>query len=310
MNSSPDFSNMKNYERVREACTHILQTDNKLNEKDTYSSTELFKLAKERFPNYFHQSFSSNTFAQYLSNTVKDIDSSINCLGRKRGYYISTITKDSKTQEDITDLTLTESSSTISEISCNNISNKQTQRRIQKENLLYPVLESWLVAQGYQAEDVSSGRSLGKWGNPDVAGIIALDTFNSLSIELVTIEVKTSLDDWEQWIFEAVSHKRFANRAYFAFAHQEETISKIPQDMRYYAELYGIGVIALSMDNEKYRKLHSGELTAPLESEDLDIIELFSAPYTFVQPKYQLKFCTALGINCLKQLYHWGKGQK
>ena len=180
-------------------------------------------------------------------------------------------------------------------------------KRIQKEALLYTLLESWLVAQGYQSQDVSAGRSLGKWGNPDVAGISALDSLNGLSIELVTIEAKVSLDDWEKWIFEAVSHKRFANRSYFAFAHPEETVTKIPQDMRYYAELYNIGVLVLSMDNAKYKELQSGNLREPLDSEEVEVIEIFSAPYNFVQPKYQLKFCNALGISCLKELYRWGK---
>lgn len=148
--------------------------------------------------------------------------------------------------------------------------------------------------------------------NPDIAGLNTLDAFNGLSIEIVTIEAKTSLDNWEQWIFEAVSHRRFANRAYFAFAHEEETISKIPQDMRYYAELFGIGILVISMANDTYELLHSGRLDRPLDAEKdaVEVIEVFSAPYSFVQPKYQLKFCNALNIGCLKDLHRWGNGQK
>ncbi len=245
---------------------------------------------------------------QYLSNTVKDTGSAINCLGKRKGYYISKIAKE--TQGEMVQDSTSEHHGSDANSTSSNLPSSISQKKTQKEILLYPVLESWLVAQGYQAEDISSGRSLGKWGNPDVAGISALDAFNGLSIELVTIEAKVSLDNWEQWIFEAVSHRRFSNRAYFAFAHPEETISKIPQDMRYYSELYGIGVIVLSMENEKYKKLQSGELTDPLDSEDVEIIEVFSAPYSFVQPKYQLRFCDSLGITCLKELYRWGRVQE
>jgi hypothetical protein len=180
--------------------------------------------------------------------------------------------------------------------------------RQQKEALLYPVLEGWLSAQGYQSKNISSNRSLGKWGNPDLAGVIALDCFSGISLEVVTIEAKTSLENWEQFIFEAVSHRRFANRSYFAFAHPEEAIAKIPQDLRYYTELYNIGVLLLSLENDTYNKLINGNLENLLDVEDVDILEIYSAPYNFVQPKYQIKFCNALGINCVKELYQWGKG--
>lgn len=303
----PDLSNKSTYEQIRDACTYFLERDGKHDKDNTHSSADLFELVKAEFPDIFSSEFSKNTFYQYLSNTVKDAGSLINCLGRRKGYYISRVAQETQDELDVS-LTL-ESTDSIPD-SGPEATTSQPQKRVQKEILLYPVLESWLVAQGYQAEDVSSGRSLGKWGNPDVAGINALDAFNGLSVELVTIEAKISLDNWEQWIFEAVSHRRFANRAYFAFAHPEETISKIPQDMRYYAELYGIGVIALSMDNEQYKQLQSGDLTEPLESEDVEVVEVFSAPYSFVQPKYQLKFCNALGITCLKELYRWGRVQK
>jgi hypothetical protein len=53
--------------------------------------------------------------------------------------------------------------------------------------------------------------------------------------------------------------------------------------------------------------LTEGTLENPLDSEDVDIVEIYSAPYNFVQPKYQIKFCNALGITCVKELYQWGK---
>jgi hypothetical protein len=79
--------------------------------------------------------------------------------------------------------------------------------------------------------------------------------------------------------------------------------------MRYYAELYNIGILVLAMDNNKYTQLQSGGLES-IEPDDIEVIEVFYAPYNFVQPKYQLMFCESLGISCPKQLYRWGREQK
>ncbi|MEH1933615.1 MAG: hypothetical protein V7L14_07770 [Nostoc sp.] len=289
----PSLDKLKTSQKVKISCEYILKCQEKLDSNNTLSSKELFDMAQQEFPEQFTE-FSKNTFSQYLSYTVKDTESYINCLGRRKGYYISSTAKE-----------VVEKLGENEEIPARN--EETTVARRQKETHLYPVLVSWLIAQGYQSSNVSSNRSLGKWGNPDLAGVNALDNFNGLSLEVVTIEAKTSLENWEQWIFEAVSHRRFANRSYFAFAHPEETISKIPQDIRYYAELYNIGVIVLSLENETFQKLIGGTLQNPLESEDVDIVEIYSAPYNFVQPKYQIKFCNALGITCAKELYQWGK---
>lgn len=299
----PDFSATKSiYVKVRTACEYVLDLEGKTSSDNTLSSGNLFEKVKREFPDNFSDDM-ANTFYQYLSNSVKDTESSINCLGRRQGYYLSTIAA-----EKIEEAESNESAVIISDEVTTSKDDIRTTKRSQKEILLYPILKSWLAAQGYQAEDISSGRTQGRWGNPDLAGISARDAFNGLSIELVTIEAKTSLDNWEQLIFEAISHRRFANRSYFAFAHEEEMIKKIPSEMRYYAELYNIGVLVLSMDNEQYRELHDGKLTTPLSSEDVEIIEIFSAPYNFVQPKYQLDFCKeALKISCLKELYSWGR---
>ncbi|HCN71933.1 MAG TPA: hypothetical protein DIS96_09520 [Pusillimonas sp.] len=305
----PNLESLSTYDKVRKACTFVLETNNKSDQWKTFSSAELFAKVQELFPETFSEGFAKNTFYQYLSNTVKDPDSMINCRGRRQGYYLAAVAEETKpaavgeasTEEGV-------ESEVFDGRPEESVALEFQKSRKAKESLLYPVLESWLIVQGYQSANVSMGRSLGKWGNPDVAGLSATDAFSGLSIELATIEAKTSLDGWEQWIFEAVSHRRFSNRSYFAFAHPEETVTKIPQDMRYYAELYNIGVLVLSMENDKFKALHDGRLTAPLDSEDVEVIEIFSAPYNFVQPKYQVKFCEALGINCLKDLYRWGSG--
>jgi hypothetical protein len=75
--------------------------------------------------------------------------------------------------------------------------------------------------------------------------------------------------------------------------------------MRYYAELYQIGILVIAMEDSKFIELHNGTLTS-IDPEDVEILEIYTAPYNFVQPRYQIKFCDALGIKSLKDLYGWG----
>lgn len=269
----------------------MLELNGSKNSQHTLSSMELWKQAKQEFPEELN--IAKNTFLQYVSNTVKDVETRINCLGRKQGYYLVELSEEIEKAGGL-------------EVPELGAPEKAVSPRKQKEKLLYPVLESWLITQDYQTSDISTGKTLGKWGNPDIAGIHALDGLSGTSIEVVTIEAKVSLENWEQWIFEAISHRRFANRSYFAFAHPSEMIAKIPQDMRYYAELYQIGVLVLSIENSNFEKLNEGQFHGELDLEDVDIIELYSAPYNFVQPKYQVKFLKAQGIECSKSLYRWG----
>jgi len=232
-----------------------------------------------------------NTFGQYLSRASLDAESKITSAKHegKKGYY------------------LLKKSLVVSSGEDSIGKGRETNKLIKKEILLYPILVSWLTAQGYQSKDISLKRSLGKWGNPDVAGIQVEDNLGMKSIEVLTIEAKISIDNWEQWIFEAVSHRRFANRVYFAFAHPEETIEKIPSEMRYYAELYNIGILILSMENETFKEFQSGNFRKEFDDSNITIIEKFTAPYNYVQPKYILQFCRALNINDSKQLYTWGE---
>jgi hypothetical protein len=256
----------------------------------------VFDKALEKFPN---EGFSKNTFLQYLSVISKKENSSINCLGKRQGYYLA-----SKAQR-----ILEESQQTLSEQEYRTPSVSTPSKeagKSQKELLLYPALTEWLMERKYRAKDISSGRGLGKWGNPDVAGIKSIDIFNGISIEVATIEAKVTKDGWEQLIFEAISHRRFANRAYFAFAHPSELYDKLPLDeMRYYSELFQVGILVIRLDTDTFSKLAKGEIES-LDTSVVDIEEVNSAPYQIVQPKYQLEFCRAQGINVLHDLHRWG----
>ena len=140
----------------------------------------------------------------------------------------------------------------------------------------------------------------------DKANLNEVTLGTDIKVEVVTIEAKTSFFDWEHWFFEAVSHRRFANRSYFAFAHPFEAISLIPQDMRYYSELYSVGVIVIGMETSHFELLKNGELSE-IDINDVDIQEIYSAPYNHTQPKYQSKFLEALEIRDVRSLYNWGR---
>lgn len=281
--SLPDLASLKNEAQVEKASAYILQENDRSSPENTLSGTEIKKLVLKKFPSL--ETIAHNTFLQYLSKAVKNERSHINCEGKRQGYYFLNQLLDTEPempeQVDI-------------------------EPRKQKEPLLYPVLESWLIAKGYQAADISKLRKLGKWGNPDIAGIEVFDTFNHLSIELVTIEAKTSINGWEQYIFEAISHRRFSNRSYFAFAHPGELVEKIPEDLRYYSELFNVGILVLVLERAVYDSIHTGKRKKAIKSEEVEILEIFPAPYNYVQPKYQNRFLEALDINRVKLLFNWG----
>lgn len=289
-------------EKVRTAAEFVLKELNANDNENAQFGNIVFDQASKEFPT---ANFVKNTFLQYLSIIAKQEDSQINCQGKRQGYYLSTaVTQLLEMPKEIEEIQV---GALQEERIALPADSSQKENRVQKELLLYPVLSEWLMERGYRAKDISNNRSLGKWGNPDVAGIKSIDIFNGISIEIATIEVKVTKDGWEQMIFEAISHRRFANRAYFAFAHPLELFDKLPLDeMRYYAELFNVGILVIQLDTEVFDSLVKGSLHT-LDPSRVDIVELNSAPFQTVQPKYQLNFCKAQSIDSLQALHRWGE---
>ena len=233
-----------------------------------------------------------NSFYGYLTKAVNDEESLINCEGRKQGYYlISTnlvnLSKVETPKEEVV---------------------KEERKRKEKESHLYPIALTWLRTQRYRCEDTSALRGHGKWGNPDITGLLITETVGVPDIEIGTIEVKVSLENWEQWIFEAVAHRRFSNRVYFAFAHPEEAAPKIPIEMRYYAELYHIGILVFLVSQEKFFQLCNGTLQEPIVALDATVFELYSAPFMTVQAHAKKKFLEkSLELHGYKEACTWGQ---
>jgi hypothetical protein len=84
----PDISNLSTYLKIKHACGYVIGLKDKKSSTNTISSADLFTGVKQNFPHDFPQDFAKNTFYQYLSNTVRDTESSINCLGKRKGYYL------------------------------------------------------------------------------------------------------------------------------------------------------------------------------------------------------------------------------
>lgn len=291
--ASPRKKSMGKIEQVKWLAETILKHNEKTSVEKTMSGTDLIS---EIDKNYSQHGINENTLRQYLSVVANSSDSTINKPDRRRGFYI-----------------LTEK-----EINSSSPKEKSVEEEspvIQREKLLYPIFEQWLLGKGVRsAKDTSVNRNhdLGTWGNPDITGITIREVMGNLQdIEITTLEVKQSIENWKYNIFESVAHKRFSNRSYFCFSHPEDLIPKIDDDLRYYAEIYNIGVLILPMEKNDF-----GELTSSRKKElkkDMfqnysatDIIEYFSARSDRTHYHFRDRFLKALGIGNVGDLRDWG----
>jgi hypothetical protein len=238
---------------------------------------------------------SDGTFKNYLGKVANTLDSPITSTGRKRGggFYISPASAATATAFSVQAI--------------DQVEPVNEKARVEKEKLLYPVLAQWLMQKNYRAKDISAVRALGKWGNPDVAGIQIHDHFGSIELEVATIEAKVSIQDWRQYIFEAISHRRYANRAYYAFAVPEDSAEKESDEIRYYSEKFGVGVLAIEISNELYESLLKGTHQEPISEDDAEVREVYSPANSSVPLRYRREFCEAIGITRIEDLGSWGQ---
>ncbi len=280
------------YEQIRDVSEYILQKEGKTSESNTLPGPIIFERVKEEFEQV---EFNRDTFQQYLSKANRDQKSSISTQGRRKGFYVSTLVLDEvETEEE-------------AEAEENEVETTQRRKRVEREKRLYPVLVDWVQQLGYRTRDTSANKSSGKWNNPDVTGILATDTFNRTELEVLTVEAKHSTALWGQWIFEAVSHRRFANRSYFAFPATQELVPKLPPEMRHYADLYGIGILAVIVGEETHRSLIEEDEQQVIGLDEADVVEVYSAPFHYVQPRRQMDYCRSIGITTVQDLYTWGE---
>jgi len=170
------------------------------------------------------------------------------------------------------------------------VENRTYAQKQDREARVYRPLATWLRSRGFLARVTADGKKGGIWGNPDVTGIKVVEgLLGQKVLEVSTIEAKLSSSDWKRVFFEAVAHKRFSQRAYFAFAHgtDEPSLSEIAEadEMREYGEKYGIGVLVVFAPAKAYTAWKGADLSdTALELEDLRIEELWPAIYDPVRP--------------------------
>lgn len=195
------------------------------------------------------------------------------------------------------------------------ISDLQTPQRASRERCLYSLLVEWLQSRDFEAEDTSQLKAGGAWGNPDVVGLKCFEGLGStLHIELASIEAKISSNNWRRVVFEAVSHKRFADRAYFAFAHgaEEPLLSRLPEldDMRMYGEKYRVGILVVFMEPGLYSQLcqRAAEDLPDLTLDRVRVEELWPALHDPVPATVRESFLgDVLSIKETKELYSFGR---
>jgi hypothetical protein len=234
------------------------------------------------------------SFGPYLSNVSRLTNSPIVSKGRGRGggYFLSSLAA-KQAAEQATDVVES--------------SKEESEPASDRESALYPVLVDWLVGNGYRARDTAAMRRLGRWSNPDVTGVKVSEHLGRMEIEIATIEAKRTLVDWERFFFEAVAHRRFSNRAYFAFPTPESSLGKLPAEMRYYSELYDVGVLTVVMADEVFRRYSDGGGATSVDMMEADVVEVLSARRSGVPMEQQRRFCEAVQITDLATLMTWGK---
>lgn len=274
-----------------------------LNEKKIYKWEDRLK-AKEIYDNCLEKKYFDNIktifptldlFRPCLSFAVNMPGSIITRLEGSHGYFLS------KAQEIVIKL-----EKEAKEEAEKKSEDKEEVKEREKEQILYPSLERWLQNHGLRARDTSQIKKLGKWGSPDVTGIKKTEYLNMKEIEITSIEAKTSIKNWEIDIFEAIAHLRYVSRAYFAFAHPASGVSKISEDVRYYCELYGIGLIIVAMSDDLYNNFINGEVKKIDEDDDFTIIEYRPAPLHYVPMEWQKFFLEKIGISESDHLVTWG----
>lgn len=175
-----------------------------------------------------------------------------------------------------------------------------------REAHLYELVRYWLQAKkDLPAKDISQLKAGGIWGNPDIVGISSTDRLGFFDVEIVSAEVKLSERDWRRFIFEAVSHKRFANRVYYIFRTKFETV-KLPDEMDRYAEQYRIGIVLVPLTDDELAKLGSSEERANLANYTDRIVERVPAVYDFVPPRYQIEFLERIGLKQKEDIIRFG----
>jgi hypothetical protein len=132
-------------------------------------------------------------------------------------------------------------------------------------------------------------------------------------LETISVEVKTTHTSWRKMLFEAVSHKRFAHRVFFAFAYSAENVPQRDIDaMRGYGEKFGIGILGLRMTPDKFDTLTRGDKIAVRDIDLVlndDVAPELHWPAVREEPLFDehLSFLDRIAIREEPDIYSFGK---
>lgn len=186
----------------------------------------------------------------------------------------------------------------------------QAEKTLEKH--LWPVAATWLVDSqivSRASAEFANIKKGGKWGNPDVVGLNIVDELGFFDVEVVTLEVKPSYYDWERFFFEAVSHRRFANRSYFVFRSSSELASEERLKMLEFSRKFSVGLVELQIDGGEYRELPGWETLSDSRKAEIinRFVEHYPAPIMHVPMRDKVDFLRRLGINGRSQIFEFGR---
>jgi len=236
------------YRALIEAVQAYLERTGSKSQDTSKSNKQIVdEIKKEVAAGSLNIDLADGTILNYLSYAANsDIDSSIVSGGPRRGYwYEPPIQSAAKPVEQAEVSVASGGSVTI------------------LERDLYPLMELWLQQKGFTSKDLSTLKSGGPWGNPDIIGFERVEVFGAVQIELASCEIKVREANWERDIFEAISHKRFSNRSWFCYRVESDE-APLPKGIEIYAEKYRVGVIQIVLDNDELISLKH-KRRAPLE---------------------------------------------
>lgn len=275
------------------------------------------------------------TLSAYLSKLTRTESSPIRSAGKKRGFYyfekpaisevklpdspLLTVVHGAETTNTSTFPTgpsahglemgstpanNSSSDSSTQDMEAGSAPSLQATPRLQLEKKLYQIARAWLEAEGFNSEITGERTGNGKWGNPDITGIRVYNTASeSKEVEIATVEVKISQDNWRQFIFEAVSHTRFSNLTYFCFAYPESDRNSFDSEFYMYAEEFGIGLLGIEMESTDFENFITNQYEP--KNGDIEVVELNTPRFRSLRPYFREKFLKTLGIGSLTDLIRW-----
>lgn len=276
--------------KVERVVTYILQSQTGTKDFLTTSDIKnLYNEFKQAHPEIV--SISLNTMGTYVSTIAKRMSCDIRCNGKKQGYYLLTDKSSEKQEPSIEPM-----------VEGKEVSSEEKLW----EKHIYPLITAYLSSNEdlEWVVNLADRRKNHEWGNTDILALKLYDYLSSEQFELIAYEVKLSLRSWRKDIFEAVSHSMFSNKTYFTFVRVTD-VDAIDPDMIFYAQQFGIGLLALEIDKEDWDSIVNNPQAITEDMFDYHII--VPAPKRQCNQQIQNAFFLKYEIHNIQELRRFGK---